>query len=481
MSEMLKTIVNFANLCRAADMKISTSEVLDCIHHLELIDLGDETQFRTMLKTNFVKTQRDQEKFDGIYDLFFHTLRMGITDDPHHSLTDHLIDIVDVLRDDGDQTGASEALFDFLMGDSAAFLKELQNILSLELDVPEVPLSRIIPSNQKQEFMTSLKRIERQIDALLNNGHFDFGEQERRHLGDYLMERLGLAQQMIGDNPFAHTLPPKKGPCRSTNPDNLGELPFSRLTQKEIKDVHEAIERLTRKLKDMITRRYNRKNKGVVDIKKTLRRAARYEGIPMEITFRKRPPRKPKIVTLCDVSFSVWYAVPFMLNILYSLQDCFSQVKSFVFIANVVDVSDTFTDHEIVDAIDTILADFKLEPPQNAVYGDEKENDPVDNDPEISDYGETFAHFQRKYLDVLDKKTTLIIMGDGRSNYLNPKETLLDELRDRCRRIIWLNPEPEHLWDTGDSEIKTYRPYCHELRPGGNLNQLADFITELVL
>jgi uncharacterized protein with von Willebrand factor type A (vWA) domain len=478
---MLRTIVNFVNLCRAADMRISTSEVLDCMDHLELIDLGDEAQFRTMLKTNFVKTQGDRERFDGIYDLFFHTLRMGIKDDPFHSLSDHLIDIVDALRDGSDETCPSEALFDFLRGDPAAFLKELKNILSLELDVPEVPLSHMISAVRKQEFMTSMKKIGRRIDELLHNEHFDLGEQERRHLGDYLMERLGLAQQLLGNNPFSHTLPPTIGQRQSTNPDNLGELPFSHLTQKEIKDVHEAIARLARKLKDMITRRYNRKNKGVVDIKKTLRRGARHEGIPMEITFRKRPPRKTKIVALCDVSYSVWSAVPFMLNILYSLQDCFSQVKSFVFIASVVDVSHTFMDHEIIDAIDSILADFKLEHPQNAVYGDEKDNDPMDNDPEISDYGATFSHFQREYLDVLDKKTTLIIMGDGCTNYLNPKEALLDELRERCRRIIWLNPEPEHLWDTGDSEIKTYRPYCHELRACGNLNQLSDFIKELVL
>lgn len=477
---MLKTIVNFANLCRAADMRISTSEVLDCVYHCELIDLGDESQFRTTLETNFVKSQRDHDQFDGIYDLFFHKLRMGIKDDQFHSLSDHLIDIVEKLRDGTDETGTSEALFDFLRGDPAAFLKELQNILSLEPDFPEVSLSRILSSQQKQEFMTTVSKLRRGIDELLNSEHVDLSEQDRRHLGDYLMERLGLAEQVLTDNPFIRTLSAEKGQHRGTSPDNLGELPFAHLSQREIKEVHQAIERLVRKLKDMIARRYNRKKRGAVDIKKTLRRVARYEGIPMEITFRKRPPRKTKIVALCDVSYSVWSAVPFMLNILYSLQQCFSQVKSFVFIAKVVDVSEVFDNHEIIDAIDRILADFKLEHPHNAVYGDEKDNDPIDTDPEISDYGETFSHFQREYLDVLDKKTTLIIIGDGRSNYLNPKEGLLDELRQRCRRIIWLNPEPEHLWDTADSDIKTYRPYCHELRPCRNLNQLSDFVTELV-
>ena len=81
----------------------------------------------------------------------------------------------------------------------------------------------------------------------------------------------------------------------------------------------------------------------------------------------------------------------------------------------------------------------------------------------------------------LDKKTTLIIIGDGRSNYMNPKEHIFGEMREKCRRIIWLNPEPEQFWGTGDSEMKTYKSYCHEVRVCRNLNQLTDFIEELVL
>jgi len=97
--------------------------------------------------------------------------------------------------------------------------------------------------------------------------------------------------------------------------------------------------------------------------------AARYEGIPLEIFFRRRQKRKAKIVALCDVSYSVWKAVPFMLNILYSVQDCLSRVRSFVFIARVTDVSETMKDHAIMDAIDRIMARFKLESPTYVVYG----------------------------------------------------------------------------------------------------------------
>ena len=84
-------------------------------------------------------------------------------------------------------------------------------------------------------------------------------------------------------------------------------------------------------------------------------------------------------------------------------------------------------------------------------------------------------------MDILNKKTTLIIIGDGRTNYANPEADILDEMRQRSRRVIWLNPETPDFWYTGDSEMRTYREFCDEVRPCQNLNQLLEFIEALVL
>ncbi|MCK5204792.1 MAG: VWA domain-containing protein, partial [Desulfobacterales bacterium] len=225
----------------------------------------------------------------------------------------------------------------------------------------------------------------------------------------------------------------------------------------------EVIEQLVRRLKDTISRRYARQKRGVLDIKKTLRRAAGYQGIPLELFYRNRPLRKAKIVTLCDVSGSVWSAVRFMLNMLYSLQECFTQVRSFVFVAGLDEVTKVFEDHEINLAIEKVLKEADIE--YNAA----------------TDYGLTFRQFKNRYMDILNKKTTLIIIGDGRTNYANPEERILNEMRERSRRVIWLNPETQYFWYTGDSEMRTYMGYCDEVRPCQNLNQLLEFIESLVL
>jgi len=152
-----------------------------------------------------------------------------------------------------------------------------------------------------------------------------------------------------------------------------------------------------------------------------------------------------------------------MLNMLYSLQECFTQVRSFVFVAGLDEVTRVFEDHEINQAIEKILKEANIE--YNAA----------------TDYGLTFRQFKNRYMDILNKKTTLIIIGDGRTNYANPEEKILDAMRERSRRVIWLNPETQSFWYTGDSEMRTYMEYCDEVRRCQNLKQLLEFIESLVL
>jgi uncharacterized protein with von Willebrand factor type A (vWA) domain len=152
-----------------------------------------------------------------------------------------------------------------------------------------------------------------------------------------------------------------------------------------------------------------------------------------------------------------------MLNLLYSLQDCFEKVNSFVFIDHLSEVTSIFEEHEINEAIRMVL----------------KESDVNYN--ASTDYGETLRNFKKDHMELLTKKTTLIIVGDGRTNYMNPEDAILGQMRERCRRVIWLNPEQENLWDSGDSEIKSYMQHCHEVRQCRNINQLFTFIEELVL
>ena len=278
-----------------------------------------------------------------------------------------------------------------------------------------------------------------------------------------LMARLDSAYALLTRDPQIDNAGLEEHLAGPDTGTQLQRRSFSSLSREEIEQMRQEVERLVRKLRDTVSRRWARRDRGVLDIKTTLRRSSRYHGIPVELHFRRRPPHKAKIVTLCDVSGSVWSAARFMLSMIFSLQDCFSKVRSFAFVSSLVEITDIFGNRNIDDAIDAALNDTDI--------GRQTQ----------TDYGETFRGFRADSLHVLTKKTTLIIVGDGRSNYMNPREGILEEMRQRCRRLIWLNPEPRAFWGTGDSEILTYRAHCHELRSCQNLQELSDFIAELVL
>lgn len=458
---MVPLILRFAQCCRTAGLKVSTSEVLDTVAHLQWIDTTDESQFRTVLRANFVKSRREQGRFDRLYDMFFHqslpSKAMNLS--PASDMAVNAI--LEAAREQGRDDEAP--LIDFLAGDPLAYLDSLRDLQDRETTASPAIKSNLGAVAGRLHVMLGINRLRGRITRLLDPSGSVLSPIDRNVVARRLMSRLDTAYALLTRDPGMdndglderHGAPVANG--------DLEQRPFSSLNQQEIDQMREVVAKLVRKLRDTVSRRWAGRDRGILDIKTTLRRSARYQGLPVEIHFRKRPPRKPRIVTLCDVSGSVWAAAGFMLNMLYSLQDCFSKVRSFVFISSVVEVTDIFSGQDIDAAIDLVLNDTDI--------GRQAQ----------TDYGETFRCFNTDFVHALDKKTTLIIFGDARSNHMNPRETILEEMRQRCRRLIWLNPEPRAFWGTGDSEMPTYRAHCHELRPCQNLKQLADFVSELVL
>jgi hypothetical protein len=460
---MVNLLLKFVSISRAAGLRVSTSEVLDCLNQLKLVDLLDEPQFAAVLRANFAKSRREQFHFDRLYDLFFHELRQESNIAHGDPLADQIQNVLQALMPELQTDESARAVLDFLGGDPQPFLEQMQPGL-LEGDGNGGGMgSNLGPMIQRLALMLQINGVQDALAQFLIDQRDRMPWETRRDLKALFDARLDSARRLLTRQPL-----PVDDDSRITNSyqqrlDRLGEIHFASLTKKEVEGMREVIEQLVRKLKDSSSRRYAAKNRGSLDVKKTLRRAAGYQGIPLELFFRNRPPRKTKIVTLCDVSGSVWSAARFMLNMLYSLQECFTQVRSFIFVAGLEEVTSIFKDCEINQAIEKVLREASIE--YNAA----------------TDYGLTLRQFKKQYMDILNKKTTLIIIGDGRTNYSNPQDQILEEMRERSRRLIWLNPETRHFWYTGDSEMRTYQTCCDEIRPCQNLNQLLDFIKSLVL
>jgi uncharacterized protein with von Willebrand factor type A (vWA) domain len=460
---MVDLVLNFVSCARTAGLRVSTSEVLDCLNQLKLVDILEEPQFAAVLRANFAKSRREQHHFDRLYQMFFHELRQDASIVGSQPLSEQIHEILQALAPAGEEATTFQTVLDFLDGDPLPYFEQLQQIGVNADDQNRGLGSNLGAATHRLEIMLGLNAAEDALEQFFADHRDQMDWEVRRDLDAHFKNRLDSARRLLTRDRRAYADSADKNISYRQRLDHLGEIHFASLTKKEVETMREVIEQLVRRLKDTVSRRYARQKRGVLDIKKTLRRAAGYQGIPLELFYRNRPLRKAKIVALCDVSGSVWSAVRFMLNMLYSLQECFTQVRSFVFVAGLDEVTNVFDDHEINLAIEKVLKEAKIE--YNAA----------------TDYGLTFRQFKNRYMDILNKKTSLIIIGDGRTNYANPEERILEEMRERSRRVIWLNPETQYFWYTGDSEMRTYMEYCDEVRPCQNLNQLLEFIESLVL
>ena len=460
---MQNLLLKFVDSARAAGLGISTSETLDCLNQLEHIDPLNEAQFSRTLRTNFAKSHRDQHLFDHLYQLFFHEIR----DQENLSAAEKIADLKRDIRSQITRTveadGPMASLIDFVDGNPAPYLEYLQQLTTQGNGAAGGSGSNLGGMVRRLAVMQAIQQTNQFVAQYLAQRRQKIYWETRRDIETHYQQRLNTALRLLTANPAIKQKAQRKRKSYDRHLGKLGETAFTSLTRKEVEEMRDAIRALVRKLKDAVSLRFARHSRGTMDVKKTLRKAAQYQGLPIEIVYRKKPPRRGKIVVLCDVSGSVWSSAKFMLNMLYSLQECFTKVRSFVFVSGLDEVTPFFENHDVDQAIERVMNDADI------IYD------------APTDYGQTLREFKAFYLDILNKKTTLIIIGDGRSNYSHPEGGILSEMREKCRRVIWLNPETEMFWYAGDSEMKTYQTICHEVRACGNLNQLIEFIRELIL
>jgi hypothetical protein len=182
-------------------------------------------------------------------------------------------------------------------------------------------------------------------------------------------------------------------------------------------------------------------------------------GVPFDVVWKTETLHKPKIAVLCDVSRSVAAAAQFLLLFLYSLNEVVERLDAFAFSDRLVSVNDLLDDEKVDDAITLVLARVGFRP---------------------TDYGRSLADFMEAQGRKLDRRTTVIVLGDGRSNYADPRLDLMRAINDRSRAVIWLNPEPETYWGQGDSKMDAYRRFCTVAKTCNTLSDLERIIEDVL-
>jgi uncharacterized protein len=238
---------------------------------------------------------------------------------------------------------------------------------------------------------------------------------------------------------------------------------FLRASGDQLREMRRVVAPLARTLASRLAARRRRSRAGEIDLRKTLRKSMSTGGVPIDVVLKKPRPARPELVVLCDVSGSVAGFSNFTLLLVNALRQQFSRVRVFAFIDTTDEVTEMFgPDSDLAVAVQRITREA-------GVYTRDGH----------SDYGHAFVSFTEKYPAVLSPRTSLLVLGDGRNNYRNPEVDLLTRMVTASRHAHWLNPEPKHLWGSGDSAVPRYEDVItmHECR---SAKQLAGVIDQLL-
>jgi uncharacterized protein len=213
---------------------------------------------------------------------------------------------------------------------------------------------------------------------------------------------------------------------------------------QDLAAVHRAVAQMKRRLATLGHEHRGRRRGRVVDVRRTMRASLETGGVPLRLRYRPKRPRRPEIYVLCDVSTSVTSASVFFLSVLHALHDSFRKLRSFVFIERISEVTEIF-EHER-DFL-TISQRISSEGGVADVSG-------------YTDYGRVWLEFLGEISDELDPRSTVIVLGDARTNGREPHADAFAQVAERAGRTFWLNPEPKLYWNYGDSVMAAYECYC---------------------
>ncbi|RME83329.1 MAG: VWA domain-containing protein [Caldilineae bacterium] len=456
---MEQRLIDFITGLRAAGVRISLAESADAWRAIELLGVKDREQFRRSLAATLVKDPADIPIFERLFPLYFGgevPPTVDLTQDLSPDQQEMLRRALENLRD-----RLSDMLERLLRGEPLRPEELRQAGENVGLENANHPYQQKWFTRRMLSEM-GFERLLQEIEALLNElARQGMDPIEAQLLAQGISENLDAWREQIANyvgGQIARNQVDQVQPRPSM--EDLMERPLRSLSEAEAEILREQMRRLAAHLRSRAALRRKRGKKGTLDAKGTLRANLRYAGVPLDVRWKKRN-LKPRLCLICDVSTSMRPVVEFMLRLIYELQDQVAQARSFAFIADMHEISDDFAEHRPDVAVRTVLT--RLQP---GYYN--------------TSLGHSLDTFSKHYLSAVDQRTTLIFVGDARNNYNNPRLDLMEMLQRRARRILWLTPEPEPMWGTGDSDMWEYLPYIDRVEHVENLNDLVRAVDHIL-
>jgi len=445
---MAPRLLEFADELRREGMAVGTSELLDAFAALREVGWTDREDFREALAATLAKSQEDRRVLELVFERFFFRAaereaverarrERGVNADRGDEREPAELDI-DALRERirgalQGQGGSDGQLRDLARLAIAAFGRQGEGSGVIGVDVQRVRRTLGLRGQAPGHELPDPESVPRERLR-------EFERHVRRELERALIERT-------------QALPPSK-PLRELD----RALPTG--AAQDLVAVHRVVAQLRRRLATQGREHRGRSRSSVVDVRATMRTALQTGGVPLELRYRPRRPRRPELYVLCDVSTSVTSASVFFLSVLHALHDSFRRLRSFVFVERISEVTEVFERERSFEAV------------SRAISGDAGVADVSG----YTDYGRVWIEFLDEVVDDLDPRSSVIVLGDARTNGRDAHAHVFGHIAARAGRMFWMNPEPRLYWNYGDSVMAAYEPHCDGVFECWTTQQLEGFV-----
>ena len=454
---MRENLHRFFRAARGAGVRLSPAESIDAMRAVSKIGFADRTVLRDTFLLTLAKSQDEKKALGDCFDLFFDQPEPA-PPPPEESETD---------KSDTPESGAApETPGDASGGDEAQDLGQLaQLLLSQDRNAMAAAianasnaasLSDIRYFTQRGIFsgrimdQMGIQRLRDDLDALVaaNPALAERLQAALDGLRDTVRETVAQALMLYG-----------REEAENLRNEILRNAPLSRIEPRQVEQMRLLIRQIARRLRERYSKPRKRQRRGHLDVRRTIRRNAAWGGVPFLTAWKRRHRDKPKIIAICDVSGSVAKVSDFFLLLIHSLHEVVSDVRSFAFSGHLIEVSDILESKSPEEAMAEIMS--------KVGFGS-------------SDYGNSFSDFEHGWMNAITPQTTVIVLGDARSNNLDPRADILRRIGERSKRLVWLNPEGRMAWGWGDSEMPRYATFCTVVRQCATAQQLERAVSDIV-
>jgi hypothetical protein len=456
---MEQRIIDFIAGLRTAGVRVSIAESADAFRAVEALGAQDRERFRVALRATLVKEPQDVPTFEQLFPLFFGSDAPPPMGSAAEELSpDDLDRLAEAIRQ---FSGRLREMLQRLLNGEPLTGEELDRLGELvglrHADHPALTpwmTQRMLRALGMPQVQNALQELWQMLNQLGMNRQT---LEQLQQLVQGNMDAMEQQVQRFAGSSIARNMAEEGRPEAGAD---LMNRPFRSLSDAEAAELRKQVRRMAAMMRSRLALRQRRGKTGLLDAKATIRANQRYGGVPVEIRYRRRR-LKPKLALICDVSTSMRHCAEFMLTLIYELQDQVGRARSFAFIGDMEEVSPAFEELPVQQAVERVLTEL---PP--GYYN--------------TDLGNSLATFDKRFMDAVDHRTTVIFLGDGRNNYNDPRLDLMQQIQRRAKRVIWLNPEPPAMWGSGDSDMPKYAPVVDRVFEVGNLAQLIYAVDRLL-